>query len=94
VTSYELVFPDYLDGYEHETEAKCYLPGVRIVVDDGRTFEFTAYDPTRLAQEVADEVASDGFFCEARLVVVPRVTREDVAEAVRRMSEGGFAALL
>ena len=34
---YELRFPDYLDGYESETEAKGYLTEVRILAGPAAT---------------------------------------------------------
>ncbi|MGW2857042.1 hypothetical protein ACWDAZ_35755, partial [Streptomyces sp. NPDC001215] len=86
---YDLQFPDYLSGYEVETEAKGYLVGVK-VVSSGATFELTVYDAERLAQEVADEVQSDGSFAVANLVVVPRVTRAEITRAVERLSRGHF----
>ncbi|MFF4961399.1 hypothetical protein [Streptomyces sp. NPDC001222] len=90
---YDLQFPDYLSGYEVETEAKGYLVGVK-VVSSGATFELTVYDAERLAQEVADEVQSDGSFAVANLVVVPRVTRAEITRAVERLSRGHFQGLV
>ncbi len=91
--AYELIFPDYLDDYEHETESKGYLVGVTVNYD-GATIDLTIYDPTRLMQEVRDDVESTGYFTEARLLVVPRVTRDQIAQAVEEMAHGGFQQLL
>lgn len=90
---YDLQFPDYLSGYEVETEAKGYLVGVK-VVSSGATFELTVYDVVRLAQEVADEVQSDGSFAVANLLVVPHVTRAEITRAVERLSRGHFQGLV
>ncbi|MGW7021464.1 hypothetical protein ACWGGS_19285 [Streptomyces decoyicus] len=90
---YDLQFPDYLAGYEVETEAKGYLVGVRVVVPEA-TYELTVYDVARLEEEVADEVESDGSFAVANLVVVPRVTRVDIARAVERLSRSDFTVLM
>ncbi|MFI1169862.1 hypothetical protein ACH4UM_41610 [Streptomyces sp. NPDC020801] len=90
---YDLQLPDYLSGYEVETEAKGYLVGVK-VVSSGATFELAVYDVVRLAQEVADEVQSDGYFTVANLVVVPRVTRAEITRAVERLSRGNFQGLV
>jgi len=32
MASYQLIFPEYLDGYEHETESKGYLVDVKVVI--------------------------------------------------------------
>ncbi|MEV8508784.1 hypothetical protein AB0368_28690 [Actinoplanes sp. NPDC051475] len=89
MTAYELIFPDYLDGYEHETEAKGYLVGVSVVVD-GQPADFVVYDPVRLMQEVADAIESAGLFSEQRLLVVARVTREEITSAIQKLSAGNF----
>ncbi|WP_405599179.1 hypothetical protein OG741_18250 [Streptomyces sp. NBC_01410] len=90
---YELQFPDYLSGYEAETEAKGYLVGVRVVQNDS-AYELTIYDTARLKQEVADEMTGVGYFAAANLIVVPRVTREDISRAVEGMSRGNFSGLV
>jgi hypothetical protein len=92
MASYQLIFPEYLDGYEHETESKGYLVDVKVVIGDA-TLELAVYDPVRLAQEVGDEVRSAGYFAVARLLVVPKVTREEVSKAVQEMSTTGFQEL-
>lgn len=38
--SYDIRFPEHLDGYEAEAEAKGYLVGV-VVIADSRTFDLT-----------------------------------------------------
>jgi hypothetical protein len=93
VVSYELIFPDYLDDYEHETESKGYLVGVKVLID-GASIELAIYDQARLRQEVNDEIEASGFFSEARLVVVSRVTRDEISRAIDRLSAGGFRGLL
>lgn len=90
---YDLQFPEFLAGYELETEAKGYLVGVTVVASCAK-YELTVYDVARLGQEVADEVQSDGSFAVANLIVVPRVTRADIARAVERLSLGGFESLV
>jgi hypothetical protein len=90
---YDLQFPDYLSGYEVETEAKGYLVGV-IVRTPGATYELTVYDVVRLGQDVAEEVQSDECFVVANLLVVPRVTRVDISRAVALLSRNGFKGLV
>ncbi|MEU6331939.1 hypothetical protein ABZ851_32500 [Streptomyces sp. NPDC047049] len=90
---YDLQFPDYLAGYESETAAKGYLVGVRVVAP-AATYELTVYDVARLGEEVSGEVESDGSFAVANLLVVPRVTRVDIARAVERLFRSDFAGLM
>src|SRR5690348_6402341 len=87
--SYEIRFPDYLDGYEVETEAKGYLVDVRIICDR-REYRLDIYSAVRLAQDVVDEVASDGYFSSGNLLVVHSVNREEISRAIDRLATGGF----
>ncbi len=93
MASYRLIFPEYLDGYEHETESKGYLVDVKVVTGD-TTLELTVYNPARLVQELGDEMRSAGYFAVARLLVVPKVTRDEVSKAVEEMSVSGFQELI
>jgi len=90
---YDLQFPDYLSGYENETEAKGYLVGVKVVSPDA-TFDLTVYDPFRLGQDVAEEVRSDSYFTATNLLVVPSVNRTEITRAVERLSRSRFQGLL
>lgn len=92
ISRYRLEFPAYLAGYEFETEAKGYLPGVRISTE-GATFELTVHDPVRLTQDIATELTVGGFAAFANLLVVPKVTRDEVARAVRELAKAGFRGL-
>jgi hypothetical protein len=89
---YTLEFPEYLDGYEMETEAKGYLIGVKVSTAD-ETFQLTVYDAERLAQDVKSEVPLYGLVAYRCLLVVPDVTREQIARAVATLAKSGFADL-
>ena len=89
---YTLDFPKYLDGYEAETEAKGYLVDLKVSAGE-LTFTFSVYDPTRLAQGVAEETAADGYFALTNLLVVTKVTRGDITRAVRKLAQVGFPGL-
>jgi hypothetical protein len=92
--SYDVRFPEYLDGYEAETEAKGYLVGVAVVADD-RTFNLTVYDRARLVQEIDDELDSDrAYFAVPNLLVVPLVTRAEISRAVEVLAMGDFLDLV
>ncbi|MBL7502377.1 hypothetical protein I6A84_15345 [Frankia sp. CNm7] len=92
MTPYNLRFPEYLDGYEAETEAKGYL--VDVIVSTGKAeFDLTVYDPVRSVQEISDEVTSGGYFAMANVLVVPAVTRAEVSRAVDSLARVGFCGL-
>lgn len=92
--SYDIRFPDYLDGYEAETEAKGYLVGVAVIAD-GRTFDLTVYDRARLVQELDDELESDPpYFAVSNLLVVASVTKAEISTAVEALAKGQFRELM
>ncbi|MFI1002673.1 hypothetical protein ACIP10_10295 [Streptomyces galbus] len=93
-TSYRVSFPDYLDGYEAETEAKGYLVGV-VVIAGNASFDLTIYDRARLVQELDDELDPDGaYFAVPNLLVVRSVTRADILRAVEALAKGNFQELV
>lgn len=91
-SSYRLEFPRYLDGYEVETEAKGYLVDVRILAADA-TFDLTIYDPSRLSQEIADEIGSNGYFVVRNLLVIPKVNKNEITRAVQECAKSRFHGL-
>ncbi len=92
--SYDIRFPEYLDGYEAETEAKGYLVGVAIIAD-GQTFDLTVYDRARLVQELDDELNSErAYFAVPNLLVVTSVTKDEIAIAVEALAKGQFRELV
>lgn len=90
---YRLEFPQEFLEREFEYTAKGYASGVRICADHGCA-DITFYDPTRLSQDIDDEVPGDGYFACANLVVVPEVTREAITRAVASLEAGGFVELV
>ncbi|MEU8523639.1 hypothetical protein [Streptomyces sp. NPDC048577] len=93
-TSYHVRFPDYLDDYEAETEAKGYLVGV-VVSAGNRSFELTVYDRARLVQELDDELDSDrAYFAVPNLLVVRSVTRAEIFRTVEALAKGNFQELV
>ncbi|MFD4934187.1 hypothetical protein [Streptomyces virginiae] len=93
-TSHNVRFPDYLDDYEVETEAKGYLVGV-VVIAGNRTFDLTVFDRARLVQELDDELDSDrAYFAVPNLLIVPSVTRVDICRAVDALAKGNFQELV
>jgi hypothetical protein len=90
---YQLYFPEYLNGYEVETEAKGYLADVRVVTENA-TFVITAYDPVRLGQDVVSEIASASYAVLGNVLVVPSVTKERIASSVQKLSQSDFSELI
>ncbi|MEU6759788.1 hypothetical protein [Streptomyces sp. NPDC046685] len=94
LATYDVRFPDYLDGYEAETEAKGYLVGV-VVSAGNRSFELAVYDRTRLLQELDDELDSDrAYFAVPNLLVVRSVTRAEIVKTVDALAKGNFQELV
>jgi len=91
-SAYTIQFPEYFDSYAGEIEAKGVFTDVKIVVGD-KTHEPVFYDLARLAQDIAADLERDGLFSVGAIVVVPRVTREEIEAAVATLSEGGFSRL-
>jgi hypothetical protein len=87
--SHTIQFPDDMHDRPGEIEAKGYLGTVRIVAGSA-VYELDFYDEVRLAQTVADELRSHGFFSGRGIVVVPQVTREAIERAVACLSRRGF----
>jgi hypothetical protein len=79
----ELILPTDFDDYAWEVESKGYFwdASVRIGV---RVVPVAFYEPTRLAQDIADELAAGRAFTASRLIVLERVTLEGMRDAVAR----------
>lgn len=50
----------------------------------------TFYEPTRLGQDVEEDVRRDGLTTLSRIVVVPKVTEALVIEAISRVPDSFF----
>jgi hypothetical protein len=90
--AFELVLPAHLDEDAAVIESKGYLSGVEIRSGDN-TYMATFYDETRVVQTIADDLPADGHFFERNLVVVRRVTRAEIEQAVEHLSRSGFDQL-
>jgi len=77
----ELILPSDFDDYAWAAEAKGYL-WEAVVNVDGARIEVNFYDPARLAQDVADDLAHNGAFAAKRLLVVARVTVDNMRAAI------------
>ncbi|MFD7158496.1 hypothetical protein ACFV9C_28130 [Kribbella sp. NPDC059898] len=87
--AFEIKFPEYLEGYEFATESKGYL--VDVVIRSGtRMCRLTIYDPGRLQQEIADEIHAAGSLALSNVLIVEKVTREYVIDALSERVESEF----
>jgi hypothetical protein len=76
----ELVFPPDFSDYAWEVESKGYFDADVRVGDPLVSVAF--YDPTRLQQEVDDDIEAGRLFALKRLLVVERVTIDNMKSAV------------
>ncbi|WP_370232870.1 hypothetical protein [Aeromicrobium sp.] len=84
-----LVLPQDFPDYSWEVEAK----GVfwdAAVERGGECFSVVFYDPIRLQQDVAGEVAERSAFAVSRLLVIPSVTEQHMRDAVDAAPEEFF----
>jgi hypothetical protein len=89
----KLELPQYFDEYAWEVESKGWLQGV-IATIDGRRYLLTFYDPTRLSQDIEEQLVREQCFFEPNLIVVRSVTREYIEASVAAIvATGGQAAL-
>jgi hypothetical protein len=90
--AYELQFPPYFDEVQFEITAKGYFADATIIVGE-RRYRPAFYDPVRLAQDLQDELATNGVFVERSIVVVDQVTRELIERAVAGLARGNFQGI-
>jgi hypothetical protein len=78
-----------LDAYE--AHSRGYRSQVWAELNDGLFYPVTFFEPTRLAQELAEE-ASRGrqFFTEPGLIIVQEVTLSTMEAAARALAAEGF----
>jgi hypothetical protein len=76
----ELVLPEDFDDYGWEVEYKGYFDAT-VRVDDS-LISVTFYDPTRLQQEITDDLEAGRIFTVKRLLVIERVTIDNMRSAV------------
>jgi hypothetical protein len=85
---YTLKWPSDFEDYSWQLESKGWFGGLEIIID-GRTLKPVFYDLTRLSQEVGDEISRAGFFSEHFLIVISKVTRELMEQAVANLARTG-----
>jgi hypothetical protein len=84
----DLILPHDFDEWEWETKHKGYVAGALVKLGE-RRIRINFYDPTRLSQDAEETVRSGHLFVITNLVVIPRVDRPEMEEAVRRLADSG-----
>lgn len=85
-----LLFPEDFDDFAAwEVECKGFYSGARVRVGNDE-FPVTFYDPVRLMQDL-EKVCRYDCFAVGRLIVVTRLTRGAMDEAVSNLSDDFFA---
>lgn len=86
----EIKISDDLDSYEwFIAESKGYLSGVPVSVD-GHIVRVSFYDPVRLSQDVEDGLKAGLVPCWKRLLVVERISFENLKAAIGAAPEEFF----
>jgi hypothetical protein len=84
MSEYFLELPDDFADYAWELEAKGWFPEAFLNVS-GKRYRIMFYDPLRLAQEIESEHERGNVFFEQNLVIVKRVTKSSMEEAVENL---------
>lgn len=86
----ELLLPDDFDDLDRaEVESKGWYPGASVRFA-GRAVPVMFYDPIRLAQDIEADLAEDHLISFAHLIVVERLTVQNMRRAVSRLDPTFF----
>jgi hypothetical protein len=85
---FTVVLPPDFDDHAWEVEAKGWFDDVFVDFGNGKR-QLSFYEPVRLNQDIRDSLdANEPFFTE-HIVVVKRITRAGIEEAVKMLYESG-----
>jgi hypothetical protein len=87
VIKFQLVLPNDFDEYAWEVESKGWFNA--IAEFDGNRYQISFYDPTRLSQDIEDELDENPIFYESNLLVVKSVDRSNMEKAVEYVANTG-----
>ncbi|MFD9060765.1 hypothetical protein ACFVZ3_04500 [Kitasatospora purpeofusca] len=91
---YQVALPAGLDEFDwFEIENKGWLDGVRVSWS-GNSCAVSFFDEIRLPQAIAVDIERLGYFSARNVVVVRRVTRDEINRTMSAMADRGFADLL
>ncbi len=77
---------DFLDGDEHEMKLRGYRNDVIVLLPDGKAYELSFFNPSRIAQEVGQV----GYVIEKNLIVIEDITIGKIKDVVNKMWNDGF----
>lgn len=88
---FKIKFPgDYAEDnlFQFEIEAKGYLQNVSVILEDC-SYSLVFYDIVRLYQDTKAEIEYSGYFFESNLILVSKVTKKNMIEAVDSLFRRG-----
>jgi len=85
---YKLELPDDFNDYAWEVESKGWFSGA-IAVLGGCRYRVAFYDPTRLSQDIEDELDENVAFLERNLLVIKSVDRNNMEKAIEFLAKSG-----
>lgn len=90
---YSFSLPGDFSDYEWEVVAKGCFSGTLMTVA-GKQYRLNFYDAVRLRQEIESEFENGRVFFESNLVIVRKVTKEEMERAVEQLVQSGLVASL
>jgi hypothetical protein len=85
---YSLKWPINFEDYSWELESKGWFCGLEVVIGN-EVFKPTFYDPTRLIQDVKEDLANGHPFTLSRLIVIDHVCRELMESVIDKLAKTG-----
>jgi hypothetical protein len=74
-----------------ERPAKGWLDGVKVTKANGKNYLLSFYDPTRLAQDLEEELKiGKAGIVEKGLIVIKEVTKENIEKAIAQADREGY----
>jgi hypothetical protein len=86
----KLKLPDDFEDYAWEVEAKGVFWDAHALVED-RDVPVVFYDRRRLAQDVEDDIREQHFAAIAHLIVIDRLTIEQMTDAMNQIDSSFFS---
>lgn len=82
---------DFDERAEWEIEMKGWFEHARVHLPDGRTVQVCFWDPERLAQDLATDLKlGKSCLAEPGMIIVPKVTVQNMKAAVEELYQKGF----
>jgi hypothetical protein len=85
---YKIELPTDFDDYAWEVESKGWLNDI-VVSFEGVRYRVVFYDPTRLAQDIDEDLEENAVFLESNILVVKTVNRNYMEKAIEFIAQTG-----